>query len=47
MLRQKETGRLAKCNKNNQEKAIDFAGPFHNAINAKNYLLISVGPYNG
>ena len=47
MLRQKETGRFAKCNKNNQEKAIDFAGPFHNAINAKKYLLISVGPYNG
>ena len=36
-----------KYTENNQEVAIDFAGPFQNASNAKKYLLVSVTHYNG
>ena len=35
LLWQKQEGQLPKCNEINQEIAIDFAGPFKNAIGAK------------
>ena len=47
MLRQRETGRLPTCTEDNQEIAIDFAGLFQNAINAKKYFLVSVDHHNG
>ena len=32
------------CTENIQEIAIDFVGPFQNAIKSKKYLLVSVDP---
>ena len=41
IVKQKQVGELPKCTEANQEIAIDFAGPFQNAIGAKTYLLVS------
>ena len=38
LLRQKQLGQLPKCNENNQEIVIDFAGFVQNAIVAKKYI---------
>ena len=46
-MRQKQTGKLPQGTESNQEKAINIAGPFQNAINAKKYLLVSVCHYSG
>ena len=35
VLRQKQVCQLPNCNETNEEKAIDFTGPFQNAIGAK------------
>ena len=35
LLKQNQVGELPKCTEANQEIAIDFAGPFQNAIGAK------------
>ena len=47
LLNQKEIGKLPECRESNQEIAIDFAGPFQNAINAKNNLLVSIDHFSG
>ena len=47
LLSQKPIGKIPESSKeNNQEIAIDFAGPFQNAINAKKYLLVSVDHFS-
>ena len=46
-MRQKQTGKLPQGTESNQENAINIAGPFQNATNAKKYLLVSVGHYSG
>ena len=47
ILSQKQIGKLPESKECNQEIAIDFAGPFQNAINAKKYLLVSVYHFSG
>ena len=47
ILRQKQVGKLPSCSENNQEIAIDFAGPFQNAIHARKYLLVSIDHFSG
>ena len=42
ILNQKQVGELPIRKEANQEIAIDFAGPFQNAIGAKKYLLASI-----
>ena len=43
----KELGKLPLAEKPNDEVAIDFAGPFQNAPNGKQYLLVSVDLLSG
>ena len=47
LLNQKQLGKLSECKESNQEIAIDFAGPFQNAINAKKNLLVSIDHFYG
>ena len=47
ILSQKQIGKLPESKECNQEIAIDFSGPFQNAINAKRYLLVSVDHFSG
>ena len=47
ILSQKQIGKLPESKECNQEIAIDFAGPFQNAINAKKYHLVSVDHFSG
>ena len=47
LSRQNQTGMLSKCVENNQEIAIDFAGPFQNAIKATKYRIVSIDHLNG
>ena len=42
LLTQKQLRKLPECEESNQEIAIDFAGPFQNAINANKLLIVSV-----
>ena len=42
LLTQKQVGKLPECKKSNREIAIDFAGLFQNAINARKTLLMPV-----
>ena len=42
ILNQKQVGELPIRKEANQEIAIDFVGPFQNAIGAKKYLLVSI-----
>ena len=45
ILRQKQIGKIGK--EINQEIAIDFTGPFQDAIGAEKYLLVSIDHYTG
>ena len=47
LLRQKQHGKLPSCSENNQEIAIDFAGPFQNAIIARKFLLVFIDHFSG
>ena len=47
LLRQNQVGKLPKCTEVTQEIAIDFAGPFQNASQAKKYLLVSTDHFSG
>ena len=47
LMRQKEIGKLPRATEHNQEIAIDFAGPFQNAISARKYLLVSIDHHTG
>ena len=47
VLRQKQFGNSPSCPRINQYIAIDFAGPFQNAINARNYRLVSIDHFSG
>ena len=47
MLRQKQIGKNPPCIEINQKIAIDFAGPFQNAIGARKYSLVSIDHYTG
>ena len=47
LLTQKQIGKLPECKESYQEIAIEFAGPFQNAINAKKYLIFSVDHFLG
>ena len=38
-LKQKQVGKLPQCTDSNQEIAVDFAGPFQNAVKAKKYPI--------
>ena len=42
LLKQNQIGELPKCTDANLEIDVDFAGPFRNAIGAKQYLLVSI-----
>ena len=39
ILKQKQVGKLPQCTDSNQEIAVDFAGPFQNAVKAKKYPI--------
>ena len=47
ILRQSQVGKIPVSTEKNQEIAIDFAGPFQNAINARKYLLVSIDHFTG
>ena len=47
MLTQKQVGKLPEASKQNEEVALDFAGPFQNAKKGKKYLLVSINHYSG
>ena len=46
MLRQKQVGKLSEASEQNEEVALDFAGPFQNAKKGKKYLLVSIDHYS-
>ena len=45
LLRQSQVGKIPALTEKNQEIAIDFAGPFQNAIKARKYLLVSIDTF--
>ena len=47
MLTQKQVGKLFEASEQNEEVALDFAGPFQNAKKGKKYLLVSIDHYSG
>ena len=47
MLKQKQIGKLTEAKEQNEEVALDFAGPFQNAKKGKTYLLVSVDLFLG
>ena len=47
MLKQKQFGKLPEAKEQNEEVALDFAGPFQNAKKGKKYLLVSVNQFSG
>ena len=47
MLKQGQIGYITEANEQNQEVALDFAGPFQNAKKGKNYLLVSIDHFSG
>ena len=47
MLKQKQIGKLPEAKEQNEEVALDFAGPFQNAKKGKKYLLVSVDHFSG
>ena len=47
LLRQSQKRKFPECKEVNKEIAIDFAGPFQNAIKARKSLLISIDHYSG
>ena len=42
VMKQKQKGNILKCTESWQETAIDFTGPFQNAIHAKKYMIVSI-----
>ena len=46
MLRQKQVGKIPEASEQNEEIALDFAGPFQNAKKGKKYLLVSIDHYS-
>ena len=47
MLKQKQIGKLPEAKEQNEEVALDFAGPFSNAKKGKKYLLVSLDLFSG
>ena len=47
MPTQKQVGKLPESSEQNEEVALDFAGPFQNAKKGKKYLLVSINHYSG
>ena len=47
MLRQKQVGKLPEASEQNEEIALDFAGPFQNAKRGKKYLLVFIDHDSG
>ena len=47
ILKQKQVGKLPEVNEMNEEKILDFAGPFQNAKQGKKYLLVSIDHFSG
>ena len=47
ILKQKQEGKLPEAKEQNDEVALDFAGPFQNAEKGKNCLLVSVDRFSG
>ena len=47
ILKQKQIGKLPEVKEQNEEVALDFAGPFQNAKKRKNFLLVSVDHFSG
>ena len=46
-MKQKQIGKLPEVKEQNEEVALDFAGPFQNAKKRKNFLLVSVDHFSG
>ena len=46
MLKQKQFGNLAEAKEQNEEVALDFAGPFQNAKKGEKYLLVTVDHFS-
>ena len=46
-LSQKTNGKIPEANEQNEERALDFVGPFQNAKEGKKYLLESVNHFSG
>ena len=44
---QKELGKISKTKQQNEEIALDFAGPFQNAREGNKYLLLSIDHFSG
>ena len=44
---QKERGKIPKAKQQNEEIALDFAGPFQNAREGNKYLLVSIDHFSG
>ena len=47
VLKQKQIVKLPEVKEQNEEIALDFAGPFQNAKKGKNYLLVSIDHFSG
>ena len=47
VLSQKQLGKLPEAKEQNEEIALDFAGPFQNAKKGKKYLLVSIDQFSG
>ena len=47
ILRRSQIGKIPASTEKNKEIAIDFAGPFQNAINARKCLLVSIDHFTG
>ena len=46
ILRQKQIGKLPEVEQQNEEIALDFAGPFQNAKKGKKYMLVSIDHFS-
>ena len=46
LLKQKQFGKIPKPKKQNNEIALDFAGPFQNAKRGKKYLLVAIDNFS-
>ena len=47
VLSQTANGKISVAKEQNEEIAIDFAGPFQNAKEGKKYLLVSIDHFSG
>ena len=47
ILKQSQTGKLPEAKEQNEDIALDFAGPFQNAKKGKKYLLVSIDHFSG